>query len=145
VALDSRLTSFQDVKVLNQIIHVLIAQALVKSRHGAKPRDDGLADLLVSRRSPAGQQLRPKESLQFGRLLLQIGVGFFVAVRTVLIEKCLASHLCATQSKTHLRASGQKERRRAEKADEANSPRATSHRFIPPALAVWAEAAALDC
>ena len=97
MALDSRLTSFQEVKVLNQIIHVLVAQALVKSRHGAKPLDDGLVDLLVSRGSAAGQLLRTKKSLQFGRLLLQIGVGFFVALSAMQIEESRSVQFRATQ------------------------------------------------
>jgi hypothetical protein len=42
------------VEVLHQVIDILLAQALVKSGHGASALDDGLADLRICCRAPLG-------------------------------------------------------------------------------------------
>src|ERR1035441_5979467 len=86
-------------KVSNKVIHVTLGEAPIESRHRAPPLDDGLADLLVGRRSAAGEGLGVKESLQLRRLLLEIGVRHLVAVQAVLFEKLLPVLLGTTSRK----------------------------------------------
>jgi len=55
-----RTSSLQNVQILDQVIDILAAQALVESRHRAPAFDDGFSHLGIRGRGAAGQHLKPE-------------------------------------------------------------------------------------